>query len=202
MAFWVQKPEGQGSDGSLCSHRDLGCFRRGKGWAMECGWQSRAQVSIFPHSHTPLAAAGREGVWEAARACCWGPWTLNCGGVRVNPSPSSQCGARQQAPRRPWPFLVNPPVSLSCCVPATNLGRLWPLHPTLTGSWSLGGCRVGDCFKDFLGCCRSVDQGPEARAMVPVGPSNCSVTLGKSLYLSGLQIPRCQMKELDWSMIQ
>lgn len=61
---------------------------------------------------------------------------------------------------------------------------------------------TGDCFKDFLGCCRSIGRGPEARVMVPVGPSNCSVTLGKSFYLSGLQIPHCQIKALDWCTFQ
>lgn len=37
--------------------------------------------------------------------------------------------------------------------------------------------------------------------MVPAGPSNFCVTLGKSLHLFGLRIPHCQVKETALSMV-
>lgn len=89
-------------------------------------------------------------------------------------------------------------------VVATNLGELWPwpLCPLLAWWLELGGGAQGWQLKDFVSCFRWTDGGPEAQVTVPAGPPNCWVTLGKSLYLSGLQIPHCQMKESDWSMVQ
>lgn len=89
-------------------------------------------------------------------------------------------------------------------VVATNLGELWPwpLCPLLAWWLELGEGAQGWQLKDFLICFRWTDGGPEAQVTVPAGPPSCWVTLGKSLYLSGLQIPHCQMKESDWSMVQ